>query len=321
MELFKNKNKKIGLVLGSGSAKGLSHIGVFKVLDELGIKPAFITGASMGALLGALYAGGMKGREIQDLVSKIDRKELRKLFRVTFDGPGFINGQFIDEYLDEILPVKNIQDLSVPFGCCACNILDGREISFTKGSLTDAIRASISIPGILTPHKLDGYTLVDGGLADPVPVSLCRVLGADFVIAVNVLNTPCLKNKVYDFPDKIKELKEKNADKQAEKFNEKLKLFIVKEIENIELTAKRIGSILNLNDEINIVNIISQTYLIAESNLAKFTLVKDKPDILVEPDMRSIRHFDFEKMNEAILIGEKEMWKVAAQNKDLSFLK
>ncbi|MDD3804261.1 MAG: patatin-like phospholipase family protein, partial [bacterium] len=261
------------------------------------------------------------GREIQELALGIDKKEMRKLFRVTLDGPGFINGQFIDEYLDEILPAKNIQDLRVEFGCCACNILDGREITFTKGSLGDAIRASISIPGILTPHKLGDYTLVDGGLANPVPVSLCRKLGADFVIAVNVLNTPCLKNKVYDFPDKIRELKEKKDDKKAENLNQKLKLFIAKEIESFELTAKRIGAILNLNDELSIVNIISQTYLIAESNLAKFTLLKDKPELLVEPNMRPVRHFDFDKVAESVLIGEKEMWKVAAQNKDLSALK
>lgn len=311
---------KIGLVLGSGAAKGLSHIGVLKVIDELGIKPDIIAGTSMGSLIGALYASGMCAKEIQNLALKIDRNEMRKLFRVTLEGAGFIDGQFIDEYLDEIFPVKNIQDLEVPFGCCACSITDGREITFTKGSLTDAVRASISIPGILTPHKLGELTLVDGGLANPVPVSLCRSMGADFIIAVNVLNTPILKNKVYDFPEKLKELKEKNADKQAEKFNEKIKMFIVKEIENIELQAKRIGSILNLNDEINIINIISQTYLIGESNLAKFRLTTDKPDVLVEPNMRSVRHFDFEKLSEAILIGEKEAWKASAQNKKLKEL-
>ncbi|MDD3804562.1 MAG: patatin-like phospholipase family protein, partial [bacterium] len=102
MGIFKNKQLKVGLALGSGAAKGISHIGVLKVLDELGIKPTVVAGTSMGALLGALYAGGMSGREIQELALGIDKKEMRKLFRVTLDGPGFINGQFIDEYLDEI---------------------------------------------------------------------------------------------------------------------------------------------------------------------------------------------------------------------------
>jgi len=318
MERPKNRASKVCLALGSGAAKGISHIGVLTVLDEIGIKPDIITGTSIGALIGALYAGGMKGKEIQELTLGIDKKEIKKLFKVTLDGLGFINGQFIDEYINDILPVKNIQDLKLPFSCCACNIIDGREIIFSKGSLSDAVRASISIPGILTPHKVEEYTLVDGGLVNPVPVSLCKKLGADFIIAVNVLNNPILKNKIYNFPDRVREIQDKSSLKCAENLNKKIKLFIAREIENLELTAKRLGSFLSLNEELNILDIISQTYLIGESNLSKFRLSTDNPDILIEPNMRSIRHFDFNKVQEAILLGEKETWKVAAQNKNMS---
>lgn len=313
MEILNKKKRKLGLVLGSGSAKGLSHIGVLKVLDEIGFKPDVITGTSMGALIGILYASGLKGKEIQEFAEGLDKKEMKKLFKPTLDGPGIVNGDVIDEYLEEIIPVKNIQDLSVPFGCCACNIIDGREIVFTKGDIVDAIRASTSIPGILTPHRIEGYALVDGGLVDPVPVSLCKHLGAEFIIAVNVLNVPVLKHKNYDFPERSKSRENNKTDNLSEKFNIKIRGFIEKEIESLELRAKRFGALLNMNDELSIIDVISQTYLIGESNLAQYKLSFDKPDILIEPDLTSIKHFDFNKANEAILIGEREMWKAVAE--------
>ncbi|MEJ5306916.1 MAG: patatin-like phospholipase family protein [candidate division WOR-3 bacterium] len=319
---FKNKKPKIGLALGSGAAKGYAHIGVLKVLEELKIKPDVIAGTSMGALVGVLYASGYLAKDIEDLANRIDKKEVKKLFKITFDGAGLVNGEILNRYIDSLLPVDTFDKLKIPFGCVACNIIDGRELNFTKGFLRDAVRASISIPGIITPKMLKNYALVDGGLVNPVPVSLCRRLGADVVIAVNVLHTPVLKCKCADFPiaEKTENYQMQKVD-QATNFNEKLKIFIKQEIETIEKRAKILGSLLNLNDKLNIMDVLSQTFMIAESNLANFRLNFDKPDFLIQPDMTSIKHFDFYKSEEAILLGEKEMWKFAAESKIADRLK
>uniref|UniRef100_A0A7C3J6Y1 PNPLA domain-containing protein n=1 Tax=candidate division WOR-3 bacterium TaxID=2052148 RepID=A0A7C3J6Y1_UNCW3 len=314
--VYRKRKPVIGLALGSGAAKGYAHIGVLKVLEELKIKPDIITGTSMGALIGALYASGYLAKDIDELANKIDKKEMRKLFKITFDGAGLVNGELLNKYIDSLLPVETFNKLKIPFGCVACNIIDGREFNFTKGFLRDALRASISIPGIITPKVLKNYALVDGGLVNPVPVSLCRKLGADIVIAVNVLHTPILKCKCTDFPviERIENY-DSNKDEKVKNFNEKIKLMLKQEIEVLENKAKIIGSLLNLNDKLNIMDVISQTFMIAESNLANFRLSFDKPDFLIQPDMSSIKHFDFYKSEEAILLGEKEMWKFAAESK------
>lgn len=320
--VYRKRKPVIGIALGSGAAKGYAHIGVLKVLEDLKIKPDIITGTSMGALVGALYASGYLSKDIEELANKIDKKEVKKLFKITFDGAGLVNGELLNKYIDSLLPVETFNKLKITFGCVACNIIDGREFNFTKGFLRDAVRASISIPGIITPKILKNYALVDGGLINPVPVSLCRKLGANIVIAVNVLHTPVLKCKCTDFPvaEKVAEYELQKGEKITN-FNEKIKSMIKQELEVIENKAKIIGSLLNLNDKLNIIDVISQTFMIAESNLANFRLSVDKPDFLIQPDMSSIKHFDFYKSNEAILLGEKEMWKYAAESKLVDRLK
>ncbi len=309
---------KIGLVLGSGSAKGIAHIGVLKVLEQLKIRPDIITGTSIGSLIGAMYASGYLAKDIEDIAITIDKDEIKKLFKITFDGAGLVNGEILNRYIDSILPITTFENLKIKFGCVACNILNGREFLFTKGFLRDAIRASISIPGILTPKKINDLAFVDGGLVNPVPVSLCRKLGADVIIAVNVLNVPVLKSKSLDFPE---EKIEEDGIRSNESINEKIKHFLKQEIKIVEGKAKAVGTLLNLNEQLNIIDILSQTFLVAESNLAKFRLGIDKPDFLIQPDMSSIKHFDYYRSREAILLGEKEMWKFVTEKKLIERIK
>ncbi len=187
------KNKiKVGYALGGGGARGLAHIGVLKVLEEHNIHPDIITGTSMGAIVGALYAGGLTPAEIEDLALGLDWKKLVNLIDVTLPISGLLKGRRVVSLLKSIMGDMTFSQLKCDFACVATNIISGEQVVFSKGSLIEAVRASISIPGIFTPVSIAGRYLVDGGLINTVPVSVCQDMGAGYVIGVNVIPKPGL---------------------------------------------------------------------------------------------------------------------------------
>lgn len=176
---------KIGLALGGGAARGWSHIGVIDALTEAGINPDIVCGTSMGALVGGVYASGRLAA-LRDWALAADRRIVTSLVDVAFMAGGLIDGVRIVEWLGKLEIAKAIEDLDMPYGAVATDISTGREMWLRSGALGRAIRASIAMPGIFSPIQIDDVWMVDGGLVNPVPVSLCRAMGADFVIAVNV---------------------------------------------------------------------------------------------------------------------------------------
>jgi NTE family protein len=177
---------KLGLALGSGGARGLAHIAFLEVLDQLLIKTSAIAGSSIGALVGALYAGGMSGAELRDLATGITIRDLPRFL----DTPSFkefqgIKGKKIEDWLREILPVKRFEDLPIPLRVIATDFWKGEEVVFSSGDIAQAVRASISIPGVFHPYELEGRVLVDGGVVNPVPFERLEGL-ADFVVALDV---------------------------------------------------------------------------------------------------------------------------------------
>jgi predicted acylesterase/phospholipase RssA len=188
---MKNNNKmKIGYALGGGAALGLSHIGVLKVLEEYGIFPDIITGTSMGAIIGALYAGGHTAREIERLVLGLNWKKLMSLADITFLSGGFIRGNRVVILLQSIMGDLTFSQLKYSYACAATDVFKGEEVILRDGSLVDAIHASIALPGIFKPVLVKGRYLVDGGLLNEVPVNVCRQMGAEYVIGVNVIPDP-----------------------------------------------------------------------------------------------------------------------------------
>ena len=175
---------RIGLALGGGAARGWAHIGVIRALADAGIEPDIVCGTSIGALVGAAYVGGeldpleawVRSLSVQTVVSFLD---------FSFGG-GLIKGDRLIAFLRSHFVDRNIRELARPFGAVATDLQRGREVWLREGTVTDAVRASIALPGLFTPARRDGVWLVDGGLVNPVPVSLCRAMGADLVIAVDL---------------------------------------------------------------------------------------------------------------------------------------
>ena len=179
-----DKMRKIGLALGSGSARGWSHIGVIRGLQEADVTIDIVCGSSIGALVGGAYAAG-KLDDAEKLIRELAWSDVLGFMEVPVPRSGLINSEKIADYLRERLGDPNIEDLPIPFAAVATDLTSGQEVWIRKGSLIEAIRASISMPGMFTPCFRDGRLLVDGGLINPVPVSLCRSMGANTVIAVN----------------------------------------------------------------------------------------------------------------------------------------
>lgn len=174
---------KVGLALGSGGARGFAHLGAIKVLKEEGIPIHLIAGSSMGALVAAFYAVGIDMDRLYKLSSAFKRK-----YYLDFTVPkmGFISGKKVKEFIKVFTHGKNIEELSIPIGVVATDLITGEKVVFKKGPIANAVRASISIPGIFVPEKYEGRILVDGGVADRVPVSVAKEMGADLVIAVDI---------------------------------------------------------------------------------------------------------------------------------------
>ena len=179
-----DKLRKIGLALGSGSARGWSHIGVIRGLQEADVDIDIVCGSSIGALVGGAYAAG-KLDDAEKLIRELAWSDVLGFMEVPIPRSGLINSDKVADYLRERLGDPNIEDLPKPFAAVATDLTTGQEVWIRNGSLIEAIRASISMPGMFTPCFREGRLLVDGGLINPVPVSLCRSLGANTVIAVN----------------------------------------------------------------------------------------------------------------------------------------
>jgi NTE family protein len=179
-----HQGPRIGLALGSGSARGWAHIGVIRALEGAGIVPDIVCGTSMGALVGAAYAAGVMER-IEPWVKSLTWQAVMSLLDVRVSG-GLIEGNRLVEFFRARFDDRGIEQLARPFGCVATELASGHEVWLREGPVIDAVRASIALPGLLTPAVRDGRLLVDGGLVNPVPVSLCRAMGAEIVIAVDL---------------------------------------------------------------------------------------------------------------------------------------
>ena len=178
------RKPRIGLALGSGSSRGWAHIGAIRALEARGVKPDLVCGTSIGALVGGIYASGQLDA-LERWVTQLARRDVVRLMDLTWKG-GLIRGQRLFDLFRTMFEEREFGALDIRFGCIATELASGREIWLQRGKVLDAVRASIATPGLFTPVVRDGEVLVDGGLVNPVPVSMCRAFGAEIVIAVDL---------------------------------------------------------------------------------------------------------------------------------------
>jgi len=256
----KGGQPRIGLALGGGGAKGLAHILMLEALDELGIRPHVIAGTSIGAIIGALYAAGLSGRDIRAQVEQffVDEKEAKdNLFALPksvrwldFIDPALASGGVLDsddfiEFIGEILPTRRFRKLQIPLKVVTAELLTGQGVVIDSGDLLPALQASMAVPGVFPPVKLDGHLLVDGGVANPLPYDLVRK-GSDIVIAVDVSGE--------------------------------------REIED----GKSLSSI----------GVLLQSFHVMSNNILAEKLKQRRPDVYVRPNISNVRVLEFYKARE-----------------------
>lgn len=182
--------RRLGLALGSGGARGSAHVGVLKVLEEHGIVPDVIAGSSMGAQVGGAYAAGVPVADLEDLFRSSSSGRVIRTLMPTIPWSGWSSGREVSRFLRRLVGDRRIEDLPIPYAAVATDLQSGLPHAIESGPLASAIRASLSVPGLFTPVWIDEHLLIDGGVSNPLPIDVARRLGADVIIAVDTLVEP-----------------------------------------------------------------------------------------------------------------------------------
>jgi len=278
----------IGLALGSGSARGWSHIGVINALAEEGITPDIICGTSIGALVGASYVYNNL-QDLEDWARSLTKFETARFFDINASLNGFVDTSKFHHFLNKYVAGDNseIESIDKTYAAVATELETGREVWFTEGSVLDAVWSSVSLPGLFPAIKRNNKWLVDGGLVNPVPVSVCRALGADIVIAVN-LNGDIVGKHVQ---------KTTNHKKEDVGLVDKVTNFVT------EYTTAIFPEKKPEQQPPSILEAIASTINITQDRITRSRMAGDPPDILLSPKLSHIGLLEFYRADESIEEG------------------
>jgi len=283
------KKKTVSLVLGSGGARGLAHIGVIEVLEQQGYEIRSISGSSIGALIGGIYAAGQLSTYTR-WVTALDRFDVFKLLDVSFSGSAFFKGERIISTLRELIGDRNIEDLPISYTAVATDLDESKEVWLSSGPLFDAIRASIAFPTVFSAMTSNGRTLVDGGLLNPVPIAPTLHDHTDLTIAVSLRGKP--RHILPVQPQSVS----KNG--HGTSYHQKI-------IDFIE-SLQRKGHHKNEHQDGNFFDVISKSLDVMQSTIARLKLAAYTPDIVIEIPKNVCTIYEFERAHELIEIGRQE---------------
>lgn len=287
----------IGLVLGSGAARGFAHIGVMRVLQAHGIVPDIIVGTSMGALVGGCYAINQLDA-LEEWARSLTRRRIIGYLDVTLAGSGIIGGSRLAHRLEQSIGDIGIEDLPIRFAAIATEIGTGHEVWLTRGSLVLALRASYALPGIFSPVQLGGRWLADGALVNPVPVSAARALGARVVIAVNMDADRFGRGATIAShgADPSDGHTASDAESPRNGFSRLRNMFSAERALRRRIVAGK--------ERPSFSTVMIESFNIMQDRLTRMRLAGDPPDIHITPRIAGIGFLDFHRAAEAIAIGE-----------------
>lgn len=280
---------RIGLVLGGGAARGWAHIGVIRALEKAGIQPDLVCGTSIGALIGAVYAAGELDH-FEEWVLGLNFSEIVSYLDVSLSS-GLLKGDRLMEFFHRDFKDRDIETLKMPFSAVATALGNGSEIWLQKGSMFDAVRASIALPGLFTPVQYDETVLVDGGLVNPVPVSLGRAMGADTLIAVD-LNSDVLSRHT---SAQVTEITNDDATQESNEWIDKLKNGLESLIPASASTTPKLPSMLD---------VMAASINIMQVRITRSRMAGEPPDFIVTPKLADVGLLDFHRAEESIEAGK-----------------
>ena len=281
--------KTVSLVLGSGGARGLAHIGVIHWLEENGYEIRSISGCSVGAMIGGIYAAG-KLDEFEQWVRPLTKLDILTLLDMSWSRNGLVQGDKIIESLVELVGDQTIEELPIPFTAVAADINNEKEVWMNSGSLFDAIRASISLPLFFTPYDHKGIKLIDGGVLNPVPIAPTFSDDTQMTIAVN-LGGPLESIK-------ISKHTQKTLTKESETFHQKISNFIDNLKQNIQEEVEQI--------DLGVFDIANQAFDAMQSTIARQKLAAYPPDHTIEIARNACGTLEFDRADEMIALGYKK---------------
>lgn len=290
---------KLGIALGAGGARGWSHIGVLLELNAKGIYPDIVAGTSIGAVVGGAYAAG-KLKEMETFARGLTKKRVISLMDVSFSGVSVIAGDRLRRELEHEFSGLSFEDLDKKFATVATEVGTGHEMWLTKGNVGDAIRASYALPGIFEPVKINGRWVFDGALVNPIPVTLCRALGAEVVVAVNLVGDTTFRGTIVDDRVSIEPtLEQYDFGTPAAGSSLRARIFGGMGGNLRRLFGKREdgapGIAIAMMDAFNI----------AQGRISRSRLAGDPPDVLINARLGKVGLFDFHRADELIAIGRE----------------
>ena len=298
--LKKPHRNTVALVLGSGSSRGWAHIGAIEALEEEGIPIDFISGCSVGSYVGAIYASGSL-QSLKDFVLRMNGKKVFSYFDVVFPRSGLLDGtKKVAELFSMHTAAERFSDLNIPVMMVATDLYRGEKVIIKSGNLLQALRATMSYPGLFAPARVKGRLLIDGALVDPVPVGVARATEADIVIAVD-LNSGIVSRRMRkpNFKE-IETLAQEDPKPRSELLVKLTDFYETAEVAFKEKINKLLGRDADLPD---IIDTVMTSINIMEERITRINLAVEPPDILIQPQLGALKMMDFDQVNLTIEEG------------------